>query len=113
MKKWGLIGLGSFTLIIWSAVLFIFLTNPSAELPAENHSFAAPVSNEKQISKQKFVAHFNGRNGSDVKEEKEDTVLGEQIITSSWVEDVSEDGKLSIDTVLESLNIAPADSDNS
>ncbi|MBA2173322.1 hypothetical protein H0266_00255 [Halobacillus locisalis] len=111
MKKWGLIGLGVFTSLIWVAVIVVLITPPSTSHLAESHSLSLePYHSEKTISEERLTAHF--MNGEAVDREA-DTIFGKRVITRNWVEDMQEDGKLSIDTILDSLELESPSPDNS
>lgn len=111
MKKWGLIGLGFFTSLIWVAVIAVYVTSPNTSHLAETHSLSLePYNFEKTISEERLTAHFMK---DEAVEREANTIFGKQVITKNWVDDMQEDGKLSIDTILDSLELESSSPDNS
>ncbi|TGB04048.1 hypothetical protein [Halobacillus salinus] len=115
MKKWGLISLAAFTILLWAAVIGFYVHTPKPTQLAETHSSSLEPSHyDKSITDDQIASHFlNDTTGGAIHENKAETIFGEQVITQNWVNDVSEDGKLSIDTVLDSLNLNEDTADNS
>lgn len=111
MKKWGLIGLATFTTLLWTAVIGFYIYTPKPTSLAETHSLSTePIHYNKSITDDQLTVHFQRSEG--VPREAE-TIFGKQVITQNWVDDVNTDGKLSIDTILHSLNLDESTADNS
>ncbi|RWZ59764.1 hypothetical protein EQV77_00250 [Halobacillus fulvus] len=109
MKKWGLISLGLMTTLIWGVVLILVVTTLETDHEAYDHSFADKSNSQvKSLSNEQLTLHFSGQETGTNGEDTAETILGDQVLTKEWVEDVKEDGKLSIDTILESLDLTVA-----
>ncbi|SDN75580.1 hypothetical protein ACJA3J_15920 [Halobacillus sp. SY10] len=110
MKKRIIIGLISGTVLIWSSVLAVFfLTSNAKVLDSKEHGFTRSIHTEGKSLNDQISADFFERNIEVDNEVR--TIIGEKTLTKDWVNDVREDGKLSIDTLLESLELN--DTDNS
>ncbi|MGP4062592.1 hypothetical protein [Halobacillus sp. H74] len=112
MKKRLMFGLGTAMILVWTSVLLLFLWSPSSGDDAVgNHSLAlhSPTSG-KTLSEQES-ANFLVEIHEQTSETK--TIIGKQVITNRWIDDVNDDGKLSIDTLLETLELDESESDNS
>lgn len=104
MKKRVLYGLIAGTVLVWTSVLIIFFAFPSEgafHVGEHSPSFGKTVY-EKHMNHQTANAFLDKQSAS---YDEAPTILGEVTITKSWEEDVKEDGKLSIDTLLETLDI--------
>ncbi|MFQ3542489.1 hypothetical protein Q7A53_00250 [Halobacillus rhizosphaerae] len=102
MKKGLLILLGITGAAIWTTVIVLFFLVPSESLQVEDHGMA--VTFEQPLNEKKLDAHFS-KTIQQPAEGTVKTVLGTNRISEKWVEDLSKDGKLSIDTLLDELNI--------
>ncbi|MYL50376.1 hypothetical protein GLV98_12830 [Halobacillus litoralis] len=110
MKKRIIIGLISGTALIWASVLTVFfLTSNVKELDSRDQGFTRSINTEGKSLNDQVAADFFERN-IEVENEAR-TIIGEKTLTKEWVNDVREDGKLSIDTLLNSLELN--DTDNS
>jgi hypothetical protein len=109
MKKRVLFGLIAGTVLVWTSVLIIFFAHPSeGTFHAEEHgpSLGETVY-EKQMNSQKASAFLKQTSSYN----EASTILGSVAITKTWEKDIKEDGKLSIDTLLETLEL-PSEIDN-
>ncbi|MCA0969803.1 hypothetical protein LCM20_04320 [Halobacillus litoralis] len=103
MRKWGLIGLATLTIVLWSSVIGFYVFSTNTVEWAETHSQAIePIHYNKSITDDQLTAHFER---TDQSINDAETILGADALTQNWINDMNEDGKVSIDTVLESLNI--------
>ncbi|WLR46012.1 hypothetical protein LC065_10285 [Halobacillus litoralis] len=109
MNKRIIIGLISGTVLIWASVLTVFiLTSDTNVLESGEHGFTRSMTMGKNLNDQSTADFFERNQGV---ENATRTIIGEKTLTKDWVHDVREDGKLSIDTLLESLELN--DTDNS
>ncbi|MFG6116638.1 hypothetical protein ACGTN9_15910 [Halobacillus sp. MO56] len=104
MRKWLVALLGLLTIILWAIVIFIAVTRMQGELyTARPHSVKdTAVTLERSV-------HPIPRLESEVDSKETaagDTIIGKMAITEAWIDDVAEDGRLSIDTLLTSLEVA-------
>ncbi len=102
MKKWLLILLGIAGAVIWTTVIVLFFWVPSESFQVEDHGMS--VTFEQPLNEKKLDSHFS-KTVAQPAESTVKTVLGTNRISEKWVEDLSKDGKLSIDTLLDELNI--------
>lgn len=106
MKKWVLIGVGLTTLTIWGTVLVFLFRPASTSLYATNHSLSElSADHYRGLEEEQSALRFQTTNEGMLDEKTVNTVIGKRIITKKWLEDVSKDGKLSIDTILENLDL--------
>lgn len=104
MKKRVIFGLIAGTVLVWTSVLITFFALPSeGAFPVEEHAPSlGETAGEKQMTSQMADAFLDKQPASNG---EAPTILGGVKITKSWEEDVKEDGKLSIDTLLETLEL--------
>ncbi|MBN8236946.1 hypothetical protein JF544_16930 [Halobacillus kuroshimensis] len=103
MRKKLLIGLSACVVLLWTTVLVILLLpRDSGRLPASEHSY----SRLDYGVEEKLMKQVDRDNPSAIlsSEGQPEDILGSMEYTQSWVDDVTEDGKLSIDTILEHLD---------
>ncbi|MGR9049057.1 hypothetical protein ACQ4XT_10550 [Halobacillus faecis] len=109
MNKRIIIGLISGTVLIWASVLTVVIqTSDIRMLESGEHGFTRPMTMEKHLNDQSTADFFERIQGV---ENDTTTIFGGKTLTKAWVNDVREDGKLSIDTLLNSLEFN--DTDNS
>ncbi|GEN51788.1 hypothetical protein [Halobacillus faecis] len=104
MKKRIMVGLISGTALIWGIVLSVFFLSPDTKvLDSEEHGFIRAIDPEGKSLNHSLAADFFERNMG--VENEVSTIIGERTLTKDWINDVREDGKLSIDTLLDSLEL--------
>ncbi|SFJ11626.1 hypothetical protein SAMN04487936_10147 [Halobacillus dabanensis] len=110
MKRRILFGLIAGAALVWTSVLITFLALPTeGDFPVEHHALSiGETVGEKQMTSQ-MASAFLDKQPAPIGEPP--TILGGVKITKTWEEDVKEDGKLSIDTILETLEL-PSKVDN-
>ncbi|MFC7320307.1 hypothetical protein [Halobacillus campisalis] len=101
MKRWLLTILAFMSVSIWTVVLIIFF-NLSEEKVVSSHSQSIPTS---LAERQYGVERINMPEEGKEEERRMDTVIGETVISKIWVDDMSEDGRVSIDTLLKTLEL--------
>ncbi|MCP3025384.1 hypothetical protein [Halobacillus sp. A5] len=101
MKKILILLLAGSSLIVWTITIILLITADSGQLDAGAHSSAyhTGVDERKSID----VHRISLTEGKEV--EKAETVLGQQTISENMADDMSVDGKISIDTLLKALDI--------
>lgn len=105
MKKRVLIGLTTGMVIIWSSVLVVFFGFLDTRvLIANSHSYSSEEFQytHKSLDSDTLTSYFQSKSSE---YSGSPTVMGSEVISQRWIQDVKEDGKLSIDTLLESLKI--------
>ncbi|SEA48118.1 hypothetical protein SAMN05421743_10551 [Thalassobacillus cyri] len=104
MRKWLVVLLGLLTITLWSTVIFIAVTKMQGELyPARPHSVKdSAVIQERSVPPIPRLYESEVENKGTAEGE---TIMGKMAITEAWVDDVAEDGRLSIDTLLASLEV--------
>ncbi|MCA1021911.1 hypothetical protein [Halobacillus litoralis] len=102
MRRKLLVGLFTGVVLLWTTVLvFLLLPSDQGRLPASEHSYSRlEYGVEEKIMKQKDGDEPSLISNQDQPEDILRDIKG----TRAWVEDVSEDGRLSIDTLLDHLN---------
>lgn len=104
MRKWLVALLGLLTIILWSTVTFIAVTQMQGELyTARSHSVK-----DSAVTQERSVHTIPRLDESEVENKGTvagDTIIGKMAITEAWADDVAEDGRLSIDTLLASLEV--------
>ncbi|ELK47315.1 hypothetical protein QRD89_13115 [Halobacillus sp. ACCC02827] len=111
-EKWLAAGLGAGMCLVWFGVLAVYLWMPESadDRTASNHSMHAPQMKDKAVSSQELARRYVSSGEEAV---EHNTVLGKQMLTKEWTEDMQKDGKVSIDTVLNSLELQVSVADNS
>ncbi|UOQ46141.1 hypothetical protein MUN89_09610 [Halobacillus salinarum] len=103
MKKRLLIGLAALCTLIWTAALFMYFSQSQTPKVVRDHSGISTVGlTIHEPSDEKLAALFT-QSASSEKDTR--TILGTKTVSRKWLEDVSVDGRLSIDTVLDELNL--------
>ncbi|WP_028783470.1 hypothetical protein [Thalassobacillus devorans] len=100
MKTWLVALLGLLTISIWSTVIFIAVTQDKSLIARPHNVKNSIVIQERSVPKIPELADLAAK---DRETAVGGTIIGETAITKAWVEDVSKDGRLSIDTLLASL----------
>ncbi|MCA0982469.1 hypothetical protein LCL89_00240 [Halobacillus yeomjeoni] len=106
MKKWVIIGMGFSTMVVWVLVLFVLFRplEPSTLASLHSYSEVSLTVHEKDAGKI-MSSRYDSLDKEQAPEQEVPTVIGERIITENWIKDVTEDGRLSIDTLLDSLQL--------
>ncbi|MBX0359049.1 hypothetical protein [Halobacillus sp. Nhm2S1] len=104
MKKRIMVGLISGTAIIWGIVLSLIVLSPDATVfDSKEHGLIRSFDTEGKSLNHSLAAGFFERNMG--VENEVSTIIGDRALTEDWINDVREDGKLSIDTLLDSLEL--------
>ncbi|SFG52203.1 hypothetical protein SAMN05216353_15114 [Halobacillus alkaliphilus] len=103
MRKMLVIGTASVCVLVWSAVIIVYLLTPPQTFEANDHGL---VSNSGGLLKEKKVSSFFEKIDENKKLlSQSETIIGPVNISKAWTKDIEKDGKLSIDTLLETLDI--------
>ncbi|SDJ66008.1 hypothetical protein [Salimicrobium halophilum] len=100
MKKVIMYGLGTLTVLTWSVVILLVIPGDDLSGSEEHSQMRTPVKLEENIDFAGVSEKINELRSSN----KARTVFGEQVITDEWKKDVADNGRVSIDTVLRSLD---------
>ncbi|WP_101844675.1 hypothetical protein [Halobacillus sp. Marseille-P3879] len=109
MKKIILYLLGGSAVLIWTTTLILFFTVDKGMNSSGHSSAHSPAFSERRSVG--VSSNFDSMEAAQEKNKKEkaDTVIGSQVIKADWAADMSEDGKMSIDTLLEALDITQSE----
>ncbi|WP_226583761.1 hypothetical protein [Halobacillus litoralis] len=115
MKKRLLIGLTAGTVLVWSSVLVLWLDIPGIkqDMSREQVTDHSPSLSAVKSLDDQSTSGFLNREGTS-RHIQSSNKLKTLMYSKRWIDDVEEDGKLSIDTLLESMNLreSTAKSDN-
>lgn len=106
MKRWVLTGLGAASVLLWTSVFAVCLSQDTS-VGANLHSTSMlSTVTQKSTNEKRLASHFQfGDNGEQETEKIGSSfIIGTENLSEKWIEDVSEDGKLSIDTLLDVLD---------
>ncbi|MGP4075690.1 hypothetical protein [Halobacillus sp. K22] len=102
MRKWILIGTASICLLVWSAVIAVYLLSPPPIFEANNHSLAA--TSHSLLKVEQTSEHVQEEDKKERLSQSK-TIIETEDFSKPWIIDIEKDGKLSIDTLLETLDI--------
>jgi|GEM_PF-7056392 len=103
MRRMLVIGTASVCVLVWSAVIIVYLLVSPQTFVANDHGLA---SNSDNLLKEKKVSSFFEKTDkSKSLISKSHTIMGPGPFSNAWTKDLEKDGKLSIDTLLETLDI--------
>lgn len=104
MKRGLLIALGAAAGMIWICVLAALLWSPftSSHAVDDHEKQMKDTNSYKSVDEHQLTKHFQKTEGNS---SKTPSMLGKNSLSKEWIEDVSKDGKLSIDTLLKELEL--------
>ncbi|MGP4067464.1 hypothetical protein [Halobacillus sp. B29] len=103
MRKMLVIGTASVCVLVWSAVIIVYLLAPPQTFAASDHGLASDSDN--LLKEKKSPVFFEKTDKIENLISQSETIVGPASISKAWTKDLEKDGKLSIDTLLETLDI--------
>ncbi|MCA1009946.1 hypothetical protein [Halobacillus halophilus] len=103
MRKMLVIVTASICVMVWGAVVIVYLFTPAQTLGANDHSLASNSGN--LLKEQKTFSYYEKIDDRKKLLSQSETVTGPVDISEAWLKDLEKDGKLSIDTLLAALDI--------
>ncbi|SIS52005.1 hypothetical protein [Salimicrobium flavidum] len=100
MKRNLIYGMGALTVVTWSVAIVLMLPKNEAEVSEEHSTIRSPVLLEENVDFAGVTDRINDLRSED----KARTVFGKQTITDEWEKDMDDNGRVSIDTLLSSLD---------
>ncbi|MFD1019050.1 hypothetical protein [Thalassobacillus hwangdonensis] len=104
MRKWMMYVAGVTTIAVWTVVIVLFIQVGDEGRTATDHSANFTYDKTKSQGQIAFSRRWD-LVVNEVEQSSTPTVIG-TAVTPEWVTDVSDDGKLSIDTLLASLELS-------
>ncbi|MFC7061520.1 hypothetical protein [Halobacillus seohaensis] len=101
MKNWLITVLAICSIAIWSLVVVVFTSLENEKTGSDHSQSITTILADRPFDEIRRVSLPSENNNS----EKVETIVGKHTLSEDWVEDVSEDGKVSIDTILETLEL--------